>query len=168
MDDSSEQTGADLRSLLAAAYAFEDEDTNPPTKVAEKQEACHSGTIAARHQSIDEMPEDRTSMDSKAFDIRDWMEARKILSLDTLFSQHEALVADVNKLQSQMQTLVYDNYSRFIDATDIIHNMRNDFKGMAKDTHALQQKMTVVAQKSEAVNLNLQVGLSLSAVLLGA
>ena len=44
-------------------------------------------------------------------------------SLHTLLQTDESLALSIRLLDSTMQTLVYENYSKFIDATDAIRNI---------------------------------------------
>ena len=38
------------------------------------------------------------------------------------------LVKDIRTLDSEMQQLVYENYNKFINATDTIKKMKSDFQ----------------------------------------
>lgn len=49
-------------------------------------------------------------------------------SLSQLMSQENEVVRQIGSLDSDMQTLVYENYNKFIAATDTIKKMRVDFR----------------------------------------
>ena len=55
-----------------------------------------------------------------------------------------------------MQTLVYENYSKFIDATETICNMQTSISSMDADLHELKSSMQRVNEKSDAINGNLR------------
>ena len=45
------------------------------------------------------------------------------MSIEELLAIDDRLVSEVQDLDSTMQTLVYENYSKFIDATDAIRSI---------------------------------------------
>ncbi|QQP57061.1 Uncharacterized protein FKW44_001925, partial [Caligus rogercresseyi] len=54
----------------------------------------------------------------------------KEASLGQLLTREEEISKQIRSLDSDMQTLVYENYNKFISATDTIQKMRADFRGM--------------------------------------
>uniref|UniRef100_A0A1A9WJ89 Vacuolar protein sorting-associated protein 51 homolog n=1 Tax=Glossina brevipalpis TaxID=37001 RepID=A0A1A9WJ89_9MUSC len=67
-----------------------------------------------------------------------------------------AVVKDTQTLHSDMQTLVYENYNKFISATDTIRKMKNDFKQMESDMNLLKDKMSTITSFSEQITGTLQ------------
>ena len=51
-----------------------------------------------------------------------------------------------------MQTLVYENYNKFIAATDTIRKMRVDFRAMEDEMDQLASKMTNIAAFSSQIS----------------
>ena len=51
-----------------------------------------------------------------------------------------------------MQTLVYENYNKFIAATDTIKKMRVDFRGMEAEMDRLAEKMSTITTSSARVS----------------
>ena len=49
-------------------------------------------------------------------------------SLSQLMAKESEVVREIHSLDSDMQTLVYENYNKFISATDTINKMRVDFR----------------------------------------
>ena len=49
-------------------------------------------------------------------------------SLSQLMAKESEVVKEIHSLDSDMQTLVYENYNKFISATDTINKMRVDFR----------------------------------------
>lgn len=67
-----------------------------------------------------------------------------------------AVVRDTQTLHSDMQTLVYENYNKFISATDTIRKMKNDFNQMESDMNLLKEKMSTITSFSEQITGTLQ------------
>lgn len=63
------------------------------------------------------------------------------------------IAKETRKLDSEMQTLVSENYNKFISATDTIRKMRNDFKKMEEEMEHLVVGMGEITEFNEKVNL---------------
>jgi hypothetical protein len=50
--------------------------------------------------------------------------------LDALLGKHAEMLVEIKNLDSDMQMLVYENYNRFISATDTIRTMKANVDGM--------------------------------------
>ncbi|KAJ8968155.1 hypothetical protein NQ314_002412 [Rhamnusium bicolor] len=86
------------------------------------------------------------------------------LYLDKLFKEctlrqimdHEnEVIKDTQTLHSDMQTLVYENYNKFISATDTIKKMKNDFKKMETEMDLLASNMSSITSFSDQINSTL-------------
>lgn len=66
------------------------------------------------------------------------------------------IVKDTQTLHSDMQTLVYENYNKFISATDTIRKMKSDFKKMETEMNQLVSKMTSITEFSGEITGTLQ------------
>ncbi|KAJ8975800.1 hypothetical protein NQ317_005182 [Molorchus minor] len=64
------------------------------------------------------------------------------------------IVKDTQTLHSDMQTLVYENYNKFISATDTIRKMKNDFK-METEMDLLASNMASITSFSDQINFTL-------------
>jgi hypothetical protein len=73
-------------------------------------------------------------------------------SLSQLMAQEGEIVRQIHSLDSDMQTLVYENYNKFIAATDTIKKMRVDFRDMEGEMDQLASKMKSVTENSASVN----------------
>lgn len=62
------------------------------------------------------------------------------------------IIRETKKLDSEMQTLVSENYNKFISATDTIRKMRNDFKKMEDEMENLVVKMAEINGFNESIN----------------
>ena len=80
----------------------------------------------------------------------------KEASLAQLMAQEGEVVRQIHSLDSDMQTLVYENYNKFIAATDTIKKMRVDFRDMEDEMDQLAEKMKSVTEKSNTINNSLK------------
>lgn len=64
------------------------------------------------------------------------------------------IIKETKKLDSEMQTLVSENYNKFISATDTIRKMRSDFKKMEDEMENLVIKMSDINEFNEKINHN--------------
>jgi hypothetical protein len=76
--------------------------------------------------------------------------------LGALVDQHRSLAADVGALDSDMQTLVYENYNKFIVATDIIRAMDGAMDGLDSRLRQLEILISGAVNRSETVNGTLE------------
>ncbi|XP_064542617.1 vacuolar protein sorting-associated protein 51 homolog [Drosophila montana] len=96
-------------------------------------------------------------MDSSSFDADRYLEKLlKDCSLKQIMDTEAAVVKDTQTLHSDMQTLVYENYNKFISATDTIRKMKDDFKQMETDVNLLMTKMQSITTFSEQITGTLQ------------
>lgn len=77
-------------------------------------------------------------------------------TLKQVMDTEAAIVKDTQTLHSDMQTLVYENYNKFISATDTIRKMKTDFKKMETEMNSLMSKMTSITEFSGQINGTLQ------------
>lgn len=141
----------DVERLLMEQYDIESEQP------AEAQQDGEAEAPTPPPRTRTDAEQDATSLDAQNFSVDAWLESRKHLSLDMLLQQQRALRGDVRRFKSDTQTLVHDNYSRFIAAADIIRTMRGEFEGMVGDTDALAHKTQAATGFSEDLSSGLQV-----------
>ncbi|MGH0179082.1 UNVERIFIED_CONTAM: hypothetical protein FKN15_078545 [Acipenser sinensis] len=70
--------------------------------------------------------------------------------------QETGMVKQIRSLDSDMQTLVYENYNKFISATDTIRKMKNDFKKMEDEMDCLAANMAAITEFSTRISGTLQ------------
>ena len=58
--------------------------------------------------------------------------------LDALMVKHVEMSTEIKSLDSDMQMLVYENYNKFISATDTIRSMKSNVDGMDSNMHELK------------------------------
>merc|ERR1719412_1598657 len=73
-------------------------------------------------------------------------------SLSQLMAQEGEIVRQIQGLDSDMQTLVYENYNKFIAATETIRKMRVDFKSMENEMEQLAASMTNITTFSANIS----------------
>ncbi|XP_070539803.1 vacuolar protein sorting-associated protein 51 homolog isoform X2 [Ptychodera flava] len=76
--------------------------------------------------------------------------------LTDLMDRESDMVKQIKALDSDMQTLVYENYNKFISATDTIRKMKNDFKKMEDEMDGLVTNMAAITEFSASISNTLQ------------
>ena len=79
-------------------------------------------------------------------------------SLAQLMAQEGEIVKQIQGLDSDMQTLVYENYNKFIAATETIRKMRVDFRSMESEMEQLAASMTNITTFSSQISDKLRGG----------
>ncbi|KAI4461291.1 hypothetical protein MML48_5g00007952 [Holotrichia oblita] len=80
----------------------------------------------------------------------------KECSLRQIMDHEAEVVKDTQTLHSDMQTLVYENYNKFISATDTIRKMKTDFKKMETEMDLLAMNMESITSFSDQISSTLQ------------
>ncbi|KAK9806582.1 hypothetical protein WJX73_004732 [Symbiochloris irregularis] len=76
--------------------------------------------------------------------------------LKALMQKHIEMSMEIKTLDSDMQNLVYENYNKFISATDTIRAMKSNVGNMDTSMASLKEMIESVADRSGAVNAKLQ------------
>eukprot|EP00210_Caulerpa_lentillifera_P006573 g6278.t1 len=98
-----------------------------------------------------------TTIDSPAFNAESYVSTMiRTARVDTLMKKHAEMVREIHSLDGDMQMLVYENYNKFISATDTIRSMKSNVDGMGTKMKELKTIMDGVATTSENVNSKLQ------------
>ena len=77
-------------------------------------------------------------------------------TLTQLLQADETLVSEVQELNNDMQNLVYENYNKFIDATDTIRKMKHQVEGMESEIELLMKTMENVDTRAKDINSQLR------------
>ncbi|CDW56177.1 vacuolar protein sorting associated protein 51 [Trichuris trichiura] len=86
------------------------------------------------------------------------MYIRKIVheeSLQELMNREHNLTQQLKSLDLDMQTLVYENYNKFITATDTVRSMRQDFIRMEGEMENLMESMDTITKSSNSLSSEL-------------
>lgn len=65
------------------------------------------------------------------------------------------LFKQIQTLDSEMQTLIYENYNKFISATDTVRKMSSHFDKMEHELNILSKNMKLITNKSNEIAINL-------------
>ena len=96
-------------------------------------------------------------LDLDAFDSLGYTrDCLKKLSIDDLLTVDDDLVNSVQNLDSTMQTLVYENYSKFISATDAIRNIGKSVDKASEEMFRLLSVMEEVDEGAKEVDEDLK------------
>ncbi|KAH7279277.1 hypothetical protein KP509_37G013400 [Ceratopteris richardii] len=125
-----------VRDLLSSFYADEDEH-------------AQSSPTLTRRDTLQ-------AINTKDFDADRYMTSLvRRTNLDGLLQKDVEMAAEIKNLDSDMQMLVYENYNKFISATDTIRRMKENIGGMESNVERLLEKVTAVRTKSDGVNASL-------------
>uniref|UniRef100_A0A5S6Q0P3 Vacuolar protein sorting-associated protein 51 homolog n=1 Tax=Trichuris muris TaxID=70415 RepID=A0A5S6Q0P3_TRIMR len=108
-----------------------------------EEKFCNVGTSSANSLNID----------SSEFNCD--MYVRKILNeenLQELMNREHNLTQQLKSLDLDMQTLVYENYNKFITATDTVRSMRQDFIRMEGEMRNLMESVEAITQSSNSLS----------------
>lgn len=101
-------------------------------------------------------PESADSVNSPNFDPDLYMSILvQKFNLDALLQKHVGMAAEIKNLDTDLQMLVYENYNKFISATDTIKRMKTNIVGMEANMEQLLDKILSVQSKSDVVNTSL-------------
>ncbi|PIA19771.1 hypothetical protein COEREDRAFT_19977, partial [Coemansia reversa NRRL 1564] len=92
-------------------------------------------------------------IDTSGFDAKKYL--KKLLEsqgVTGLLQADNKLVREVRQIDGAMKTMVYENYSRFIHATQAIQQMKRDADHMDAEMAKLTQRVSAIAEKGTAVN----------------
>ncbi|GAB2298426.1 Vacuolar protein sorting-associated protein 51 [Dionaea muscipula] len=76
-------------------------------------------------------------------------------NLETLLQRHVEMAAEIKNLDTDLQMLVYENYNKFISATETIKRMKNNIVNMEANMEGLLEKILSVQSRSDSVNSSL-------------
>ncbi|XP_052119339.1 vacuolar protein sorting-associated protein 51 homolog [Arachis duranensis] len=108
-----------------------------------------TGTDSAKHASLDDI-------NSNSFDPDHYMNLMVHKSnLEGLLQRHVKLATEIKNLDTDLQMLVYENYNKFISATDTIKRMKSNIFGMETNMEQHLEKIMSVQSRSDSVNTSL-------------
>nr|CCA21969.1 fatfree family protein putative [Albugo laibachii Nc14] len=76
-------------------------------------------------------------------------------NLNELLQKDDQLIREIKSLDTNMQMLVYENYNKFISATDSIRKMKTNVANMEQDVLKVVTSMDIITKKSEEINVAL-------------
>eukprot|EP01025_Chloroclados_australasicus_P039364 TRINITY_DN4071_c0_g1_i1.p1 TRINITY_DN4071_c0_g1~~TRINITY_DN4071_c0_g1_i1.p1 ORF type:complete len:949 (-),score=156.60 TRINITY_DN4071_c0_g1_i1:429-3209(-) len=168
--DYSEKTRK-VKDLLSSYYGIADDDDNPhqadpdshPTYENEYEQRPQlvgiSQNEAGEIQVTNSLPSQSSfnTLDSATFNANQFVNSLlKRNSLEELLGKHIEMAREITRLSSDMQALVYENYNKFISATDTIKDMKSKVEQLNPQLEELRETIDQVAERSHDVNSRLQ------------
>ncbi|KAJ7541180.1 hypothetical protein O6H91_10G049200 [Diphasiastrum complanatum] len=136
-----------VRELLSSFYRSDESDSAESTAAATAAMPGH--TPGGRRDTL-------LAINTKDFNVDRYMSSLiRRTSLEGLLKKHVEMAAEIKNLDSDMQMLVYENYNKFISATDTIRRMKENVSGMETNMEQLLDKVTAVRTTSDGVNASL-------------
>lgn len=77
-------------------------------------------------------------------------------SLQNLIAKKNHIDSDILTLTSDLQNMLYDNYTKFINATSVVSSIKTDFEKMEEEINLLHSKMEHVKKTSTTILENLR------------
>ncbi|CAG9795022.1 unnamed protein product [Diatraea saccharalis] len=97
------------------------------------------------------------NIDGNNFNADTYLECiMKHATLKQVMDKEAEIVTQSQFLQSEMQTLVYENYNKFISATETVRKMRSDFKIMQEEMNKLSDNMNKITSFSAQISESLK------------
>ncbi|KAG5567832.1 hypothetical protein RHGRI_003119 [Rhododendron griersonianum] len=125
-----------MRDLLSSFYS-----ADPPPSMP--------SNTSSRYATLD-------TINTTSFDAEQYMNLLVQKSnLENLLQRHVEMAAEIKNLDTDLQMLVYENYNKFISATDTIKRMKNNIVGMESNMEQLLEKIMSVQSRSDGVNTSL-------------
>jgi vacuolar protein sorting-associated protein 51 len=91
------------------------------------------------------MAQKRFDMDSKLFDMKTYLNDQiKTKEMDDLIKMDNQLNSEIRSLDGELQTLVYENYHKFISATDIVKSIKNNMNELDVELESLKTSITKI------------------------
>jgi len=116
----------------------------------------YGAAAEAEQQEKQAAAPDPASIDNGAFDPDRYFErllrsqgVRRLLKTD------QSMLRDIKKLDSDMKTLVYENYNKFISATDTIRDMKTNVENMEEEMQRLTANMDTITLVSDNITATL-------------
>ncbi|KAF7722264.1 Vacuolar protein sorting-associated protein 51 [Apophysomyces ossiformis] len=75
--------------------------------------------------------------------------------LRDLIEEDNKLMTEIREIDGDMKTLVYENYNKFISATDTIRKMKANVESMESEMSHLNEYMTNISQRCMSINQTL-------------
>lgn len=125
-----------MRDLLSSFYS-----ADPPPSMP--------SNTSSKYATLD-------TINTSTFDAEQYMNLLVQKSnLESLLQRHVEMAAEIKNLDTDLQMLVYENYNKFISATDTIKRMKNNIVGMESNMEQLLEKIMSVQSRSDGVNTSL-------------
>lgn len=126
-----------IKNLLSSYYGAAEQGQASPLAAdsSAPPEPSATGGIARKQLGT-------ATLDSATFDAeRHIAQMTKSYTVERLLAEHRGMAREIKNLDSDMQQLVYENYNKFIAATDTIRAMKTNVDGMESGMDQLKTNM---------------------------
>ena len=78
-------------------------------------------------------------------------------SIEQLIAKEESLTTEISSLQNDLQTLIYDNYSKFLGASNVVTNFSSHIDTLSQELDHLENNINEISFQNDQIysNLNL-------------
>ncbi|KAJ2719432.1 hypothetical protein GGI07_005211 [Coemansia sp. Benny D115] len=124
------------------------------TSAREKLRAFYKLTPPPSSQSPVARPANSAlDLDSASFDSKKYLKTLLLSQqVPGLLQSSTTLITSLRQIDGDMKTMVYENYSKFISATQTIHHMKNDADYMDLEMAKLTQRINSISQQTKALD----------------
>ncbi|CAO3588068.1 unnamed protein product [Absidia cylindrospora] len=117
-------------------------------------------SILKKYYGLSPAIEERTdplNIDDPTFDgLKYFAKLVKEQPLSGLVKNDNTLISEMREIDGDMKTLVYENYSKFISATDTIRKMKSNVESMESEMGRLNENIHGIAQQCNNINQALE------------
>jgi len=127
-----------------------DEDGDPEAAAVKANKAAMLTKSEAEAKAKREAERAKVDLNAEGFDPKEYV--HHILEkqgIQGLLQEEATIKSQVRNLESDMQMLVYENYNKFISATDMIRKMKTNVESMEQEMKLLSRKMASISNKCE-------------------
>lgn len=123
----------------------------PPRRARNLLSSYYGASVSSSGPEVDDL-----NIDGGGFNVDKYVSGLlSHKSLPELMQRGIAMVSEIKSLDSDMQMLVYENYNKFISATDTIRQMKQRVEEMEVSMGQLEGTMESISGASDSVNSSL-------------
>ncbi|KAJ2838300.1 hypothetical protein FBU31_000956 [Coemansia sp. 'formosensis'] len=145
------ERGKSAREKLRAYYKIQ-----PPQPPQQQNQHRPPTSSLLKHQLPQRrpaIPPNPLDIDTQAFDARKYLKKALLeQGVSELLSTDIQLVAQMRQIDGDMKTMVYENYSKFISATETIGKMKADADFMDAEMERLSRRVNDISLRTDSVN----------------
>ncbi|CAG8674102.1 9994_t:CDS:10 [Funneliformis caledonium] len=109
--------------------------------------------LLRKYYTLDGKKADPLDIDNSAFEAEKYVNNMLVEKhLSELMQRDNDLSTEIRQLDGDMKTLVYENYSKFISATDTIRKMKSNVENMESEMDQLSQSIKNISNVTTSVN----------------
>lgn len=123
------------------------------TRVNELMSSYYRLNDTERSSGKDQVPNTIDDINSEAFEAAPYTQRLiETRPLSSLLMKNNDLVGEIKTLDGDLQMLVYENYNKFISATDTIRKMQHNVETMEDEMHHMVKSMDEISTLSHGMH----------------